>query len=254
MTAPRGRFAWHELMTTDPAAATAFYSAVVGWEPQRDGVAGVDYTLLMAGGIPAAGLMAMPEGAPPMPPHWLGYVAVDDVDAAVIQATGLGGRVLAPARSLAGVGRFAVIADPQGAAIALFRGETEAPPPPPMAPGFVGWNELYANDMPAAFAFYAALFGWTEAETMQIPEAGPYRIFAHAGAGIGGMVTRPPQVPGPFWIYYFAVPDIDAAVARVEAAGGTLLLAPMEVPGGAWVIQAMDPQGAAFALVGARAG
>ena len=77
-------------------------------------------------------------------------------------------------------------------------------------------------------------------------------VGAGAGAGgpaIGGMMTRPPEVPKPCWLYYVNVEAIDAAAARVKAASGQVVSGPMEVPGGSWIVQCLDPQGAMFAMV-----
>ena len=249
-----GQFAWHELMTPDAAAAGAFYADVVGWEAQDSGMPGMAYTLLRTGGVSVAGLMALTAEAKAAGaiPGWTGYVAVDDVDATAAQATALGGTVHMPPMDIPGVGRFAVIADPQGAVLAIIRFSGDQPAPPPMAPGSVGWNELMATDMQAVWPFYAALFGWTLGTAMDMGAMGTYQLFAVDGAERGGMMTRPPGTPGPYWAYYFSVPDIDAATARATARGATVLMGPMEVPGGAWVINAIDPQGVMFALVGMR--
>lgn len=250
-----GNFVWHELMTTDPAAARDFYSAVVGWTARDSGMPGMDYTLLLAGEAQVAGLMRQPAEAAAMgvPPGWIGYVGVDDVDAAAAKAVSIGGTVHAPPRDIPGVGRFAVLADPQGAVLCVFHGMGEGDVAP-MTPGHVGWNELMASDMPAVLPFYEAMFGWGRGAPMDMGPMGIYQLFTHGGRDIGGMMTRPPEVPVPFWLYYFNVPDIDVAQARIGAAGGTVVNGPIEVPGGAWVIQAMDPQGAMFAVVGMRAG
>ena len=81
-------------------------------------------------------------------------------------------------------------------------------------------------------------------------EMGTYQLFATGGgAPAGGMMTKPPSIPRPFWGYYFNVPAIDAAADRVKAAGGTILMGPHEVPGGQWIVQCKDPQDAYFALV-----
>lgn len=87
---------------------------------------------------------------------------------------------------------------------------------------------------------------------MDMGEMGIYQIFAHGGAPIGGMMTKPKEVPAPYWLYYINVPAIDAAIERIKAGGGKIVLEPMEVPGGAWIVQALDPQGALFALVGPK--
>ena len=245
-----GAFVWHELMTTDTAAATAFYANVVGWTPQDSGMPG--YTLMLADGIHAAGLMPQPPEAAGTPPGWVGYVEVANVDASAAQAATLGGTILAPGQDIPNVGRFAVIADPQGAVLCLFRGTTDAMPPA-MAPGRFGWNELLAGDVATVWPFYATMFGWTKADAIDMGPMGTYQLFASGGTSIGGMMNRPPQMPAAAWRYYIAVPDIDAAKTRATASGGQVINGPMEVPGGAWVINAIDPQGAHFALVGARA-
>ena len=120
------------------------------------------------------------------------------------------------------------------------------------APGRVGWHELLAADWEKAWAFYSELFGWQKADT-DIGAMGTYQLFSAGGQTIGGMFTKPPTVPVPFWLYYFNVGDIDAAVRRVKAGSGQVLNGPIEVPGGSWIVQCTDPQGAIFALVGSGA-
>lgn len=256
MTDPHGQFVWYELMTTDTQAAKAFYGDVVGWGAQDTPMPGMNYTLFMLGDTHAAGLMDLPEEARRMgaPPSWIGYVAVNDVDASAEEAARLGGVVHVPPRDIPNVGRFAIVADPQGATLALFKSSRseQGQPPAPMTPGHIGWHELAAADWLKAFAFYGDLFGWQKAETIPIGEMGVYQLFSAGGLPIGGMFNKPPMCPVPFWLYYFTVSDIDAAAARVAAAGGQVVMGPMEVPGGAWIVQGRDPQGAMFALVGMR--
>jgi uncharacterized protein len=204
-----------------------------------------------------SGLMDLPEDARKRsaPPSWLGYVAVDDVDATAEHAKRLGGAVHVPPRDIPNVGRFSIIADPQGATLGLlFRSSNPGQDHPPElgSAGRAGWNELLATNWETAFAFYGELFGWRKAEAVPIGERGVYQLFSAGGLPIGGMFTKPPMVPVPFWLYYFNVSDIDAAAARVTASGGQILNGPMEVPGGSWIVQCRDPQGAMFALVGAR--
>jgi predicted enzyme related to lactoylglutathione lyase len=256
MTDFQGRFVWYELMTTDPAAAQAFYGSVVGWGAQDSGMSGVAYTLFTVGGKGACGLMALPEAARQAgaPPHWLGYVAVADVDgtAARIRAAGCT-EYVAPS-DIPEVGRFSVFADPQGASLALFHAarDCDDPIPDQSETGRVGWHELHARSVEEALSFYAPLFGWRKTDAMDMGDMGTYQMFGVGDKTLGGMFPKPPTMPRAFWLYYFNVPDIDAAIARVTAGGGRVLMAPMEVPGGGWVVQATDPQGAAFALHGPR--
>jgi predicted enzyme related to lactoylglutathione lyase len=255
MSDSHGKFVWYELMTTDPKSAESFYRGVIGWGGKDAGMPDMSYTLLTAGDIPVAGLMEMPQrvAASGAPPFWTGYVYVHDVDASAAQAKKDGGAIHHAPDDIPGVGRFAVIADPQGAAIALFKTSTAAgPSPAPGTPGHAGWRELYAGDREAAFAFYSKLFGWTKAAHHDMGPMGLYQLFAAGSETIGGMMNKPPQVPAPCWLYYFNVEGIDAAIGRVQAGGGQILNGPMEVPGGSWIAQCADPQGAIFCLVAPR--
>jgi predicted enzyme related to lactoylglutathione lyase len=248
-----GYFVWYELMTTDMAAAEAFYRNVVGWSAEDAAMPDMAYTLLKSGETNIAGLMLQPNSAKNMgmPPAWLGYVGVPNVDEGARSITAMGGKVLNPAQDIPGVGRFAVVADPQGAAFALFTGlpGQDWKPSEPAAAGHVGWHELYATDGPAAFNFYASVFGWSLSRDFDMGDMGVYKIFSIGGRDFGGVMTKPAQMPVPAWTFYFNVPAIDAGVERVKAGGGQILNGPMEVPGGSWIVQAIDPQGAMFALV-----
>lgn len=254
MSASHGRFVWYELMTTDTAGAAAFYSHVVGWTARDSGMPGLSYTLFYAGEAMRAGMMAIPEESAGMPPAWIGSIHVDDVDATAARLVAAGGTVHRPAWDIPGVGRLAVVADPQGAVFYLFRGSDEPTPAPEGMPGVreICWHELMTSDPEAGFAFYADLFGWTKGEAYDMGEGGTYQLFAAQGRDVGGIEALPPGVPQPCWLYYIAVEDIDAAVARVAEAGGTLLLEPMAVPGEMWIVQGRDPQGGVFALLGPR--
>jgi uncharacterized protein len=81
---------------------------------------------------------------------------------------------------------------------------------------------------------------------------GTYQGFSVGGKTIGGMLTKPPTLPLPFWLYYFNTDDVQAAAKRVEAGGGQILYGPTGVPGGAWIVHCTDPQGAIFALLDRR--
>jgi predicted enzyme related to lactoylglutathione lyase len=152
------------------------------------------------------------------------------------------------------VGRFAIVGDPQGAVIALFK-TTSTPwgEPAPTAPGRTSWAELYTTDWPKALDFYTAMFGWKKGQAMEMPDGmGTYQMFDRGEEMIGGMMNKPPSVPHAVWLYYVNVEDIDAAAGRVRSNGGKIVLEPMEVPGGMWVLQAVDPQGVQFALIGPK--
>jgi predicted enzyme related to lactoylglutathione lyase len=247
------RFCWVELLTEDVEAAQAFYGAVVGWAASPSGLSDRDYRIFQAEGAGVAGLMRLPDEARAQGarPAWMGYISSPDVDAEAAAVEAAGGQVLRAPETIADAGRFAVVADPMGAAYCLWHGQAAAEAAP-MTPGHVGWRELFTDDIDRAMDFYAARYGWTRTQDLDMGAMGAYRLFATGGMAVGGMMKRPERSPRAFWGYYFVVDALDAAMARVEQAGGTKLMGPAEVPGGAWVAQFLDPQGAYFALVAAK--
>jgi len=242
----RGRFIWHELLTTDTAGAAAFYPRVVPWRTQPSSMPG--YTLWMAGQTQIGGLTALPQDAGGPPPHWLIYVGTPSVDASCLQAQGLGAKVVKAPADIPNVGRFAVLSDPQGATFALFTPGAGPPPGPEPPQGGFSWHELATTDVPAAARFYGELFGWRKGRAHDMGAMGAYQIFEHAGNQAGGMVNvQGPSTP-PSWLSYVHVADSNRAVAAAKAAGGRLMHGPIEVPGGSWIALMMDPQGGAFAV------
>jgi predicted enzyme related to lactoylglutathione lyase len=246
-----GRPVWYELMTTDTAAANTFYKNVVGWTSAPFEGSPMPYTVFKRSGeVQVAGLMERPEDMN-MPPFWAMYVAVPKLEDAVAHITRLGGSELSPVIEVATVGRLQMMKDPHGAAFYIIQ-PTPADERPEAAPevGEASWHELMTTDAPAALEFYREIFGWQPSETMDMGAMGKYYMFNRAHGMIGGMMNKPPemaQVP-PHWMIYFRVPNINDATDRITMNGGTITNGPMEVPGGDWVVNAMDPQGAAFAL------
>ena len=247
-------FFWYDVMTTDTAAAAQFYADVVGWTPQDSGSPG--YTALMVDGMGVAGLMAMPEDAAAMGarPCWMGYIHVPDVAATMASLRAAGGKILKAPQTIEGVITFAVAADPQGAGFLIATPLVKEAPPRPArnAPGTMGWHELYANDWNAVWPFYEQVFGWSKVHTVDMGLMGLYQIFSAGGEPVGGMMNRPSGVPACYWNYYIVVASVTAAEQKILAAKGEILVPPMQVPGGGWILQAMDPQGAVFALTSAE--
>jgi predicted enzyme related to lactoylglutathione lyase len=250
------KFIWYELLANDLDAALDFYTHVVGWtaaDHDNSGASGMRYSILSAGGRGIGGAMELTDQmrAGGARPAWLGYVGTADTDAKAKAIEAAGGKLLMPPGDIPNVGRFALAADPGGAAFYLLTPNGEDQPPlAPETPGVVSWHELYSSvGEKAAFAFYSGLFGWETLTEMPMGEMGSYRIFGADGVQIGGMMDKPENVPVSSWAFYVNVDGIDAAIERVKAKGGQIVMGPMEVPGGSWVIQGIDPQGAHFALV-----
>jgi predicted enzyme related to lactoylglutathione lyase len=248
----RGRFVWYDLMTSDPKAAEDFYGKLIGWGTQASDAGDTPYTMWTNKEIPLGGVMELPEEARAAgaPPNWIGYVAVENVDAVTEKTVRLEGSILHPPTSIEGAGRFAVLADPQGAVFAVYAhpGEEESSSgPPPM--GQFSWNELATSDYKKALSFYSDLFGWTPKDTMDMGEAGVYQIYGLGDPPMGGMFNKPDEMPGPpMWLYYISVDDVTTAVGKVKELGGQVVNGPLEVPGGDLIAQCLDPQGALFAL------
>ena len=261
---PQGSFIWYELMTSDPAGAKRFYDQVVGWNIDANAMPGpVEYRMIgRSDGGQAGGVLTLTDemaqfGARPV---WLGYIHVEDVDSTVASIEQVGGKVQMPATDLP-VGRIAMVADPQGAPFYIMK------PIPPAGqenkqsdvfsvdqPQHVRWNELMTSDPDGAIQFYTSHFGWTQEGEMSMGDMGAYRFLQHNGVAIGAVMGKTPDMPVSLWNYYIGVDDIDRAVEAINAGGGKILNGPMEIPGGEFALNGMDPQGAAFGLVGPRKG
>src|SRR5690554_744185 len=256
MTNREGTPIWYELLTTAPDAAQDFYAAVTGWKFQTPpGGLERGYRLFSdADGEGIGGVMQMPEGAP-FDPIWAVYFGVEDVDASAAKVKSLGGSVHIEPQDIPGVGRFAFVADPQGATFYLMRGASdEASTAFAMEKlGHCAWNELVTSDQEAALEFYSALFGWEKSGAMPMGEMGDYTFLKCGDVDLGAMMTRQEDTKRPFWNFAFSIADIDAANAAVEAGGGTVYQGPTELPTeGDWLIQTRDPQGATAMFVGPR--
>jgi len=238
-----GRFVWHELLTTDTAAAAAYYPKVVPWRTAPSNMPG--YTIWMAGEAQVGGLMELPpEGSGA---HWLVYVGTPNVDDTCAKAQRLGGRVLKGAADIPNVGRFAVLADPQGATFATFTPGAGQPAPAQPAQGGFSWHELATTDVAGALRFYGDLFGWRKGPGHDMGPMGVYQIFEHGGTQVGGMCPPGAAHTAPSWLSYVQVADSARAAAAAKSAGGRLVHGPMEVPGG-WIALLIDPQGSSFAV------
>ncbi len=266
MANKHGDFIWYELMTNDADGARAFYSAVVGWDIEAQASGDMDYRMISASAGPIAGLMPLTDdmqsgGARPF---WLGYIMVDDVDACAEAVKAAGGSIHMPPWDILGIGRMAFVADPQGVMFYIMKPTPPADNPDgestsfaattPMI-GHCAWNELSSTDPQASKTFYGNLFGWVKDGEMDMGPMGKYeflKVGDDRGFALGAVMPKMAEMPIPMWTYYFRVPDIDAAVATIKAQGGQVFQEPIEIPSGDFSMVGMDPQGAPFALVGAR--
>lgn len=246
-----GRPLWYELMTSDTKAAEKFYGTVIGWTSAPFEASPQPYTIFnRQDGSGVAGLMKTPDGMK-APPFWAMYVGVPRIEDAVAPIERLGGSTCSPVIDVPTVGRMQMVKDPQGAAFYIYQPEPrDSKPEGAPEVGEASWHELMTTDADAAMKFYQDVFGWQPSEAMDMGDMGKYQMFNRPHGMIGGMMNKPPQMANvpPNWQIYFLVPDITSAVERIKANGGQILNGPMEVPGGDMIVNAMDPQGAAFSL------
>jgi predicted enzyme related to lactoylglutathione lyase len=243
-----GLFVWYEHLTRDVPAAIAFYSDVVGWKTQPFGD---DYVMWVGSQGPLGGVMKLAGEAAKTgaPPQWMAHVQVEDFGGKVALVRKLGGKIWKEPTEIPTVGRFAVIADPQGAVLSIFEPAAPMTLHDPAKDGEFCWNELLTSDGAAGLAFHSQLFGWKVLDELDMGAMGKYRIFGVGDRRLGGVMKLPAGAPmPPTWIYYAATSDLDAAIARATRKGAKVTNGPMEVPGGGRIAQLQDPQGAAFAL------
>jgi hypothetical protein len=244
-----GTFSWTDCSTTDQEGAKAFYTGLFGWELEDNPVGdGAVYTMASLGGRPVAAISPQPQqqrdaGAPPT---WNSYITVSNADETLARARELGANVHADAFDVMDAGRMGVIQDPQGAYVLVWQPNQHIGAGLVNAPGALCWNELGSPDTAGSAAFYGSLLGWTT-EPMEGADP-PYLIIQNADGHSNGGI-RPPMPPDapPFWLVYFAVEDIESALAKVTELGGAVLGPAMDI-GIATIGVAQDPQGAVFAL------
>lgn len=256
MSGLQGSLIWYELMTTDAEAATAFYQPITGWTIEAMDGDHAGYRMISSPDSAVGGLLPLDQ---PMLDHgarptWLMYIGVDDVDATAAAIAAAGGTTYVPPRDIPGIGRFAMLADPQGVPFYIMK------PIPPEGGGesrafdqtLIGhctWNELRATDLDAAIDFYGKIFGWTVTGSMPMGAMGDYKFLSHGDLAIGAAMGGASAEQPPHWLHYFRVANIDAAIEAVKSGGGQVLQGPHDVPGGDRVAICLDPQGAGVGFV-----
>jgi uncharacterized protein len=241
------RFDWHELQTRDCARALRFYEAFCGWTT-ADASAGSprERHICSLAGV-AIGALTISQAPPHVPPFWLSFLEVADLDDSVARARMLGARVLREPAPMPGAGRQAVAVDPRGAVFGL-RAAGAAAPIESVAGAFC-WDELLTDEPESSAAFYAALTGCS-IEAVDLGPMGTYRILVSDGRRIAGVMKHPHNVH-PHWLPYLGVRGVDAETGRAVGLGASLYLPPRDVPGVGRISGVDDPTGAGVCLVNA---
>jgi predicted enzyme related to lactoylglutathione lyase len=248
---PAGSFCWIELHTTDQSAAKSFYGSLFGWQANDMPMGPNDfYTIFrLQGRDTGAGCTLRPEElSQGIPPHWMIYIAVENADAAVTKAQGLGGKILAPAFDVMDAGRMAVIQDPTGAIFCPWQANKNTGIGIAQVHGTLCWADLSTPDPKRASDFYSGLFGW---QIFADPkDKSGYLHIKNGEHFIGGVPPaghRQPGVPA-HWMAYFQVDDVDATANKAKENGAKLHLPPMSMEGVGRMSVIADPQGAVFSI------
>lgn len=239
----RGRFVWHELMTSDSNAAHAFYSKAIGWKSQpweEDS----SYVMFATPRGPIGATVTAEAGTAP---NWLPYIGTGDIEKTVAQVQQKGGSVVKEIDTLSSGSKYAVLQDPYGASFGVYESADDYGQITEPQPGEHSWHELMSTDYAGAFAFYSGLFGWQKIDQHDMGDMGVYLIWGLNGRPLGGMMNVMNGGPSPAWVSYVRVKDVNQTAKKAKSAGGKVINGPMEVPGGDWIVQVVDPQGAMFA-------
>lgn len=244
-----GTFSFVELASPDPDASKAFYGRLFGWKADDTEIPGQGtYTTFLLDGDPVSACYQQDEEqrAAGAPPNWTNHVTVADADVTAGRAAELGGTVLVKPMDAMGLGRYAILTDPAGAAFALWQPIKDIGATRVNDPGCMSWNDLVTPDPQGAIAFYTALFDW---QIDEIPEAHGYCVIRNAGRSNGGIMPASlmgGEVP-PHWLPYFNAGVMDERLAVAEEAGANVIVPPRPVPAGRFALL-QDPQGAYTAL------
>jgi len=216
-----GEFCWNELLTNDESGAERFYSAVFGWQTADFPGAGVKYTLWKQRGKGVGGLMKQPSEG--IPPHWLAYVTVADVEATARKVGEAGGELLMEPFDVPTVGRIAVFQDPQGAVLGIFQPLDK---PASCGSNQVVWCDIPVKDLDRAMRFYSAVLG-APVKKEQC-EGKTFGLLPHAGENaVSGCLSpagegNEPSPRGTL-VYLSCEGRLEQAVAAAESNGGKVL-------------------------------
>ncbi|TQF69053.1 VOC family protein [Rhodococcus spelaei] len=246
----QGTPCWVDLSATDPAAAKTYYTALFGWDfEDMPTPGGGVYSMARVRGNYVSAVGGQPPGVPAgTPSMWNTYLATDDAAAATAKVAGAGGQVLMGPEDVGDAGRMSFVSDPTGAVVGLWQAGQHIGATLVGDAGAVVWNELITPDPDKALAFYAAVLG-LGSSVADMPGGPTYTLLQVGDDQVGGCTTpQMPQVPT-HWHVYFATDDTDATVEASNAAGGSVMAEPFDIPTVGRMAVLSDPTGAVFSVM-----
>jgi predicted enzyme related to lactoylglutathione lyase len=249
-----GMLSWADLGTTDLKSAKRFYSELFGWklnEMPMDPEGKAVYVMAELRGRYVCGMAEQdPEQRKQgVPPHWMPYITVKDVDARSVKAQKAGGKALAGPFDVMDLGRMAVIQDPTGAALSLWQAKKHRGAAAMNEPGALSWVELMTTDAKKALAFWTQVLPWKPKTSPM--DGGEYTELYVGDQATGGVMQIRPEMKGmpSHWGIYFAVADTDGTAKRAEKLGGKVHMPPTDIPKVGRFAVLADAQGAAFNII-----
>lgn len=248
---PAGAPCWIDLMTSDPAKAREFYTALFGWSYEvGDQETYGGYIMAFKDGKSVAGLMQSSQDDAGYPDMWTTYLRVEDIDATVAAATAAGAVTYMPPMDVPEQGKMAMLGDPGGASVGVWEFGGHTGFQAHAVNGAANWHELWSKNYPAAVKFYEDVFGWNTSVMADTPDF-KYTTLGKGQEALAGIMDAanelPEQVPSN-WQVYFQVDDTDAAVATALSLGATVIQPAADTPFGR-LAGLTDPTGAMFKIM-----
>jgi predicted enzyme related to lactoylglutathione lyase len=251
-----GKFAWAEVVTTDPAAVVAFYTKTFGWTARKADHGPEGYTLLFNAGRPVGAVAYRPADAGSKAPggaRWVGFISVAEIDQAVAAVTAAGGRTLVAPHQVEGRGTQAVVTDAEGSVFGLIVTAAGDAPKGKVADNDWAWVQLLASKPADAAAFYGKALGYVVTDDARTTRSDDF-LLTREGVPYAGLTALPEGRNGRGgWLGYVKVAEVQATVDAAKALGAQVLFAPQTVPGAMQVAIITDPLGGAIGLVSVSA-
>jgi len=248
---PPGKFAWVDLVTTDPDAAINFYTKTFGWTTQEVRGSRERYTFLLNHGQPVAGVAyrRADEGSKVTAgARWVGSISVADIQAAVKAVVAAGGRVLVTPRKIEGRGWQALVADPENCLLGLITREAGGSAENEGGENDWVWAQLISRNPATAVEFYRKALGYQVDEDTRSKRADDF-VLSKNGQAYAGLTPMPEGTDGrPGWVGYVRVADTEATVKFATTLGARVLYRQDE-PDRLQVAILADPLGGAIGIV-----
>jgi len=245
-----GKLVWADLFTSEPDAASKFYTSLFGWTATSVDQKGKSYIVFTNNGVPVAGIAPHSLAKETHPSRWIGYVSVSDIKATVAAVSQYGGKIHGQPRNFPDRGQQAIIADNEGNTIGLLQSSSGDPADDATVVGAWNWFEVYVKNPQATANFYHQALGYDMAPETNSDRKSDF-VLSSNGNNRAGIAPVPDDVKdaSASWLGVIRVADLDQTLAKVAGLGGEVLLKPHTVEFGSRFAIILDPTGGTIGLV-----